>query len=176
MAETEDSREKRRTYMRAYLRKYMREWRAANREKARELAVKCHQRWAAANPERYGYRAHKNRAARRNIEFLLTFEEWLTIWLESGKLAQRGTGSLDYCMARHGDAGPYAIGNVRICTNRENCAEAKQGKTVSKETRERLSISHRGKSPSEAQRKAISMTLKARWAKLRQVSASRPDE
>ena len=64
------------------------------------------------------YHAHKSRAKNRGIDFLLTFEEWKHIWDSSGKT--RGIGSDDYCMARHNDIGPYAVGNVSIITMKEN--------------------------------------------------------
>lgn len=56
----------------------------------------------------------------REIEFLLTFEEWLKIWMDSGHLQDSGRGKEKFCMARYGDKGSYIVGNVRICTNREN--------------------------------------------------------
>lgn len=62
----------------------------------------------------------KARAAKRGIEFLLTFEEWLKIWTASGHLHERGKFKHQYCMARHGDCGPYAVGNVSIVTMEEN--------------------------------------------------------
>jgi len=71
------------------------------------------------------FEQHKWRANRQDIEFLLTYQEWISIWQDSGKLEQRGTrfGLDGYCMARFGDEGPYAVGNVKIITNRENLAE-----------------------------------------------------
>jgi hypothetical protein len=68
------------------------------------------------------YHAHKGRAKRRGIPFLLTYEEWFNIWENSGKI--RGTGSDDYCMARHNDIGPYAVGNVSIIKMKTNSAFA----------------------------------------------------
>lgn len=75
-------------------------------------------------------------AASRGIPFLLTFEQWLDIWQESGHLGQRGRGPGRYCMARFGDRGAYEIGNVRIATNRENREE--QALNISDETREKM--------------------------------------
>ena len=69
------------------------------------------------------YTDHKNHAARRRIQFLLTFEEWLKLWIDSGRMHERGTHKGGYVMARFGDKGPYAIGNVRIITQVENQAE-----------------------------------------------------
>jgi hypothetical protein len=176
MAETEDSREKQRAYQRAWraanldaLRAkkrawfaanrdarsaYEREWRAANPERTRELLAKAASKWQAANPILHAYKDHKARAKRRSIAFLLTFEEWKTLWLESGKFDQRGKGQDNYCMARTGDVGPYALGNVRICTRRENNAEQAgiwRGKPRSDETRRKISI---GKIAYEARIKA----------------------
>ncbi|KKL09255.1 hypothetical protein LCGC14_2567650, partial [marine sediment metagenome] len=36
--------------------------------------------WRAVHPERYAYRTQLNNATRRGIEFLFTFEEWVTWW------------------------------------------------------------------------------------------------
>jgi hypothetical protein len=75
------------------------------------------------------YRAYQNhlRRARRNMGFHLTFDEWMTIWTESGHFHERGLGG--YVMARNNDSGPYAIGNVKIITQRENNLEWFRRKT-----------------------------------------------
>lgn len=59
-------------------------------------------------------------AKRRGVEWLLTFDEWWSIWTASGRWSQRGKGDGQYVMARHGDAGPYAVGNVSIIRCNEN--------------------------------------------------------
>lgn len=69
------------------------------------------------------YRNHMGRAARRGVEFLLTFEEWYKIWQDSGHYHEMGRRGNQYCMARTGDKGPYAVGNVRITTCSENSRE-----------------------------------------------------
>ena len=69
------------------------------------------------------YIEHRFNAKARGIEFCLTFEEWKRLWVESGKLDQRGARRGQYVMARHGDQGPYAIGNVRICIVGDNHRE-----------------------------------------------------
>lgn len=76
----------------------------------------------------YLYGVMKGCAKRRGIEFIITFEEWCNIWEKSGKFAQRGRKKAQYCMARFGDKGPYAIGNVEIITNEENIAVRKSTK------------------------------------------------
>jgi hypothetical protein len=62
-------------------------------------------------------------AHRRGIVWEMTFEQWLSVW--GDKLPLRGRGSEQYCMARTGDKGPYAIWNVRVITGRENRGETK---------------------------------------------------
>ena len=93
---------------------------------------------------------HKNGAKLRGIKFLLSFDEWLSVWKKSGKLSQRGRMREQYCMARFGDKGPYRIGNVKIIPNYENRAEMK----LSNKTRllmrkaklgKKLSAAHRAK-------------------------------
>lgn len=86
-------------------------------------------------------RAH---AKARGIEFLLSFDEWLAVWTDSGKLEYRGRGKNSYVMARHNDVGPYSSDNVSIKTALENASEGNLGKTVSPETRELIAKARRG--------------------------------
>jgi len=79
-----------------------------------------------SDPNYRAYRQQIRSSRYRNIEFNLTFDEWLTIWTESGHLSERGTG---YVMARKGDRGAYAIGNIRITTRKDNNLEAFSLKT-----------------------------------------------
>jgi hypothetical protein len=53
-------------------------------------------------------------AERRGIAFELTFEQWFDIWTKSGHYSERGRKRGQYVMARFGDEGPYAVGNVEI--------------------------------------------------------------
>jgi hypothetical protein len=71
-----------------------------------------------------GFKSHKGGAKRRGIGFELTFKQWWKIWRESGHWNERGLGAKSYCMARFGDKGPYAIGNVKIITVSDNSYEA----------------------------------------------------
>lgn len=76
----------------------------------------------------YGkFAQHRRDARARAIEFSLTFKQWLRIWRRSGKYELRGTKLGQYVMARIGDVGPYAIGNVKIITAAENHREANIG-------------------------------------------------
>lgn len=90
------------------------------------------------------YKAQKSNARTRGIAFFLTFEEWLAIWIESGKLDQRGRGAEKFCMCRNADVGPYEVGNVFIGTGRENVRAGNLGKLDSDETRQKKSQSMRG--------------------------------
>jgi hypothetical protein len=65
----------------------------------------------------------KQNAKNRGIEWGLTFSQWWDLWESSGKWDLRGKYKGGYVMGRHGDEGPYAVGNVVICTHRENVME-----------------------------------------------------
>jgi hypothetical protein len=99
-----------------------------------------------ASPPKDAYqkfaRQKHDSVANRGIPFLLTFGEWWQIWNESGHWPERGSSPLQYCMARHGDQGAYAVGNVRITTGAENRAE--QNYRTSEETKEKLRIASLG--------------------------------
>jgi len=62
------------------------------------------------------YAAQKKMARVRSIEFLLTYEEWLDIWKQSGHWHERGHRKGQYVMSRPKDRGPYASWNVKIVT------------------------------------------------------------
>jgi hypothetical protein len=60
----------------------------------------------------------------RAVDWQLTFAEWYAIWQTSGKLHLRGRGIGKYVMARTGDEGPYAVGNVQIQLSTQNNRDA----------------------------------------------------
>ncbi len=69
------------------------------------------------------FEQHKRNAKRRNIQFDLSFEEWVQTWLDAlgpDWAEKRGKGKNKFCMARVRDSGPYKIGNVYITTNEQN--------------------------------------------------------
>ena len=66
------------------------------------------------------YKEQKYNAKQRGIAFELSFDEWLAVWTESGKLKRRGINKYQYVMSRFNDAGPYKIGNVEIITFSKN--------------------------------------------------------
>ena len=65
----------------------------------------------------------KRKAKRRKIEWLLSFEDWFSIWMKSGQWDNRGMSAQSFCMCRLNDTGPYAVENVRIDTMRNNSKE-----------------------------------------------------
>lgn len=70
----------------------------------------------------YKFRQQRSSAKARGVEWLMTFEEWWSVWEASGCWHLRGHRDGQYVMGRHGDAGPYAIGNVSIILSNENHA------------------------------------------------------
>lgn len=83
--------------------------------------------------QRSKYTAHKAHAARRGIEFHLTFGEWWSLWEPHYHNRGRGKGKL--CMCRTLDRGPYAVGNVRIDYNVSNGHEKVSSRIENKGTR-----------------------------------------
>src|SRR5690348_2149718 len=68
----------------------------------------------------------KIHARERGIEFLFTYQEWITWWefhLGPDWLKLRGKLKHQYCMARKGDTGPYHPDNVECKTVSENCSD-----------------------------------------------------
>lgn len=70
------------------------------------------------------FSCQRRNAIARDIEWKLTLAQWWGIWTESGKWDQRGRERGLWVMARHGDVGPYAEGNVFICTHSQNLSDA----------------------------------------------------
>jgi hypothetical protein len=169
MAETEDNRrqrkrasnrawaaanrEKRQEYMRqwrnanrAAINAQNREWLLANLEKAKAYRRNKYAKECAKQPFQRAYKDQRYRAFSRGVPFLLTFGEWTSIWLESGKWEQRGRRRGQYVMARFKDVGAYAVGNVYICEAGVNAGEAnyaKRGKSWSDERRDRFEAKRR---------------------------------
>lgn len=121
---------------------------------------------AQERKRRRGYTGHKSRATFHKIEFLLTYKEWLKIWLDSGHLSERGRKKGQYCMARNGDTGPHAIGNVRIVTTEENHEEHESRPEVKAARRELLKRKQGqywiGRKHKESSKRKMRKTKKAR--------------
>ncbi len=71
---------------------------------------------------RTAYARQVSGAKRRGVGWEITFEQWLEWW--GADLALRGSGPDDLQMCRHGDEGPYALGNIYKGTKRENTRTA----------------------------------------------------
>lgn len=74
------------------------------------------------------YDDQKRHAADRDIVWNFTYEEWLELWLLSGKWGSRGREPNQFCMCRTGDTGPYSPRNCFIVTNEENQRQRWSGK------------------------------------------------
>lgn len=111
------------------------------------------------------YNEQKGNAERRNIDFNLTFEEWRDIWDSSGHWEERGRGIGKFVMARYGDIGPYAVGNVKIILHTDNVIEAfkdKPGHSCTESTKELLRAANSGKKQSAETLLKRSLKLKGR--------------
>lgn len=104
------------------------------------------------------YSCQKSKAKHRGIDFLLTFDQWWSIWEQSGKWDFRGARKGQYVMSRKNDTGAYEVGNVFIQLCEDNHKQVmltdearlvmkhkRLGKTQSLETRQRRSIAMIGK-------------------------------
>lgn len=69
------------------------------------------------------YDIQKRLAGKRGLGWEFTFEKWCDWWeIELGKdwFKKRGPHTGQYVMARNGDIGPYAVGNIRCALVEEN--------------------------------------------------------
>ena len=85
------------------------------------------------------YRTQKSNAGSRGIEWGFNLYEWWSIWRDSGKFAERGTGR-GYVMGRIEDAGPYKPGNVYICTQVQNMQDSYIFKPASQRRKKCLQV------------------------------------
>ena len=81
-------------------------------------------------PHEAAFKSQLRSSKKRGINFLLTFKEWIKIWIDSGHLHERGRGLGKYHMGRFGDKGPYAIGNVAIMLGSKNLSDANKGRKL----------------------------------------------
>lgn len=75
------------------------------------------------------YCSAKAQAKRRNINFELSFEEWLAIWIESGKWELRGRTKGCYGMGMTNAVLGYVNGNVYIDDRAEIITKEMRQKT-----------------------------------------------
>jgi hypothetical protein len=104
----------------------VRQWSEANKERKAETNLQ----WQKENPKQYAYNVQKKRAQHRGIEFLLTLEQWCKWWGDD--FDNRGCTKGKLVMARYGDKGPYALGNIKKITCSENMREANEFRRKSK--------------------------------------------
>lgn len=90
------------------------------------------------------YTQQKSNAKQRGVGFLLSLEDWKSIWSTSGKWDQRGRGSEKYCMCRVGDNGAYELGNVFIAKNKQNLRDGNLGRVPSDAVRKKISQANSG--------------------------------
>jgi len=69
----------------------------------------------------------KRDAAGLPVEMKMSFEQWLQVWIESGKYHLRGNRKGQFVMARKDDLGHYEVGNVDIIPTEENSSFANKG-------------------------------------------------
>jgi hypothetical protein len=102
------------------------------------------------------YATHKSHAKQRGVEFKMTFDEWLSVWTDSGHWNERGHRRGCYVMARYGDVGPYAVDNVKIILHEANSVEGRTGVPRTAEVRAKIGAAHQGRTFSAEWRAKIS--------------------
>jgi len=90
------------------------------------------------------YRQQKGNAKLRGIPFLLSAEDWWSIWKASGHFNERGRCSHQYCMARFGDRGAYEVGNVEIVTTNYNNTNGSAQRRHTEATKRKMKEIHKG--------------------------------
>lgn len=83
-------------------------------------------KWKASPKGKYA--AQKANASQRGIVWKLTSQDWLDFW--GTDLPRRGKHPGDVVMARHGDVGPYALGNVYKADAADNLADARMKRSI----------------------------------------------
>lgn len=68
---------------------------------------------------RRAFADQKGQAKHRGVGFDLSFEQWCDFWEPYWETRT----SLDLVMARFGDVGPYATGNIYVTTRGQNCRD-----------------------------------------------------
>jgi hypothetical protein len=101
------------------------------------------------------------------IGWEFTFDEWLDVWQQSGKLHLRGTFKGAYCMARKGDIGPYSKNNVDIVLHADNTRFAKSyWGGPSEEVKEQIRQARANQIITDEAKKKMSASHTKRWAKV----------
>jgi hypothetical protein len=65
------------------------------------------------------YKGWKLTARQRGIECQMSMDEWWGAWFPHWGYRK----TFDLVMARHGDTGPYVVGNIYFTTRGQNCRD-----------------------------------------------------
>ncbi len=76
------------------------------------------------------------------VEFRISFEDWIKIWLDSGHWFDRGASTGKYVMSRHNDIGHYEVGNVSIKLHSENISEGHRGLKATNHQKKQSSLAN----------------------------------
>ena len=108
------------------------------------------------NSQRCSARSRKDKNGNQ-IEFRLTFDEWLDIWTTSGHYEEMGRKRGQYCMSRYNDIGHYEVGNVFIQLFEQNRKDAVEGFTLSSSQKAAMMSKVVGVPKSEEHKQKISI-------------------
>jgi hypothetical protein len=116
------------------------------------------------------YHDQKHQAAKRGIDFKLTYEEWINWWGDD--VVKRGNNADDLCMCRYNDVGSYELGNIYKDTRKNNSSEGVKNYTRTLEHSANLSKALKGR---KAPNKGIAHTeeVKAKMSEARKGKGSR---
>jgi hypothetical protein len=89
------------------------------------------------------YHDQKHQAAKRGIDFKLTYEEWINWWGDD--VVKRGNNADDLCMCRYNDVGSYELGNIYKDTRKNNSSEGVKNYTRTAEHSANISKSNKGR-------------------------------
>ena len=95
------------------------------------------------------YNNKRSNAKKEGIPFELSFDEYCQLVRDAGlKSSDLGLTGNNYELARYNDTGPYAVGNCRFITHKENIAEQKRSEKQSAASRNNI-IKYRNSSTHE---------------------------
>ena len=78
------------------------------------------------------------------IQWQLTFDEWLSWWAATGHYAERGRGRGYYVMSRINDVGPYSLSNIECKLFEDNFSEGVKGYKKTAEHVAKVALANKG--------------------------------
>jgi hypothetical protein len=108
------------------------------------------------------YLQQRAQARMRKVPFIISLDEWIKLWADSGKWEQRGRRKDQYCMSRIGDVGGYELGNVFIQLQGDNVKDAQRGKTYTLEQCQAIRNRLIGTKHTESRKRNIGLGIKAK--------------